>query len=208
MGAVRFMIKYPFRIIGVDPSMTSTGLTSLIFDGSTITIELKRIIETTPDLSFQFRLEQMRCEISDFYLDCLCKKNKCKTHAAIESPPQGARMFSSADTAKATAAAQMGLCRISQTIYTARAVKKFIVPDWHGWSKANWAKAGYTKKYKSSMPSKTSVASNLATRFGVNIAQPDMSDAAAVAIYHAHKDGLLPKGTKWQRENRLSTKRA
>lgn len=189
-----FMTKQKTRIIGVDAALTKTGLISLIFEpGKDIVIESKVLIETNPDRPDSKRLHKI-CKDIRMHVAELQKANPCRTQASLESPPQGASMYSSATVAKACAAGEIALAKYDQQIYMARAVKVFMVPDWPGTCKANWTKAGYTKKWKRSMPSKAAVASHLGTDYGLYIAQQDISDAASLAIYHAHKIGVLNNG--------------
>lgn len=186
----------PFRIIAVDPSLTACAIVVLEFRDA-IQVISKEIIETNPDVPLHDRLRCLMdgCEFRSNKLMTNAYKFARRTYGAVESPPQGARMHNSATIAKTAGACEMGLHKCARVeAYTATAAKRFLVPGWHGWSKANWEKAGYTKKFRKSQPSKSAVASHLAKKFGINLANPDISDAAALGVYMAHKNKWI-KGT-------------
>lgn len=186
----------PFRIIAVDPSLTACAIVVLEFRDAIRVID-KEVIETQAEARMDARLRCLMNECTRAY-----KRHSNgayefarRTYGVVESPPQGARMHNSATMAKVAGACEMGLGKCNKLeAYTATAAKRHLVPGWHGWSKANWEKAGYKKKFRKSQPSKSSVASHLATKYGINLANPDMSDAAALGVYMAHKNKWI-KGT-------------
>jgi len=181
--------------IGVDPSLTACAMIAIMINrrptATEYSVILKRIVETDSADPLPIRLELIRVATHNFAAQLQTVYPDRRIIAAVESPPQGAKMFSSATVAKATAACEMGLTPIIAASYTAQAVKRYMVPKWPGLSKANWAEAKYTKKYKRSIPSKASVSSRLAEKCKIYLNDLDLSDAAAIAVYHAHKEGLI-----------------
>lgn len=181
--------------IGIDPSLTACALVAVhIQAGKVRKIIDSDIFSTDDTLSLPERLETLR-EFTQNFVTKLRVPRASAMIGAVETPPQGGRMFSSTTVAKCTAACEMGLFpKIIAAGYTAIAVKRYMVPHWYGYSKANWTRAGYTAKFKRSHPSKIAVSSAISQRFNLHIANTDESDAAAIAIYHAIKIGAMKDG--------------
>lgn len=177
------------RVIGVDPSLTACAIVVLeIVHGTSIKLVHHTIVSTESGRTIGSRLNQLCYECGRIRT---AHADTGHVWATVESPPQGARMHNSAVLAQTAGACVMGLDPLPTTMHTAAAVKRFIVPHWHGASKDNWARSGRTHKFKRSQPSKIAVASHLASRYGINLLDHNLSDAAALAVYHAHRSGLI-----------------
>lgn len=68
--------------------------------------------------------------------------------------------------------------------------KLLICPKWPGWSLKNWEAAGYTRKFKRSLPDKGSIIAGLHTRFGIIVHNEHEADAITVAIAAAIQSGI------------------
>lgn len=168
-------------ILGVDPSLTACAIVAIIRKKRGFELLSSAVISTPNADHLAARLIMLQDGVRNF-----AAQFGDDVVAAVETPPQGSRMFSSAVVAKATGACEMGLWPVVSRSYTAQAVKRFMVPTWPGLSKENWKNAGYTKAFRRSMPSKTAVSSRLAERFGIYVADMNTSDACAIAVYHSH----------------------
>lgn len=178
--------------IGLDPSLTGTGISALQFTLGTrgryrVTEPWPgRLVAPDPELSLTTRLSEIVDGV-EAYLTYIGERTAAYDVVwvvGIEGFSRGSR-FRREEAGMAHAAALIGVGRsgmtVSQTV-TPLDVKKVACPLWPGYSKANWVANGYTRKFKRSMPGKVSVQRGLERRFGIKIENDNVSDAACVAI--------------------------
>lgn len=86
------------------------------------------------------------------------------------------------------------------TMHAIGNIKRLAVPNWPGYSREAWAKAGYAKsRFKRSNPTTIAVASGLSIRFGIHLMNEHEVDAMVVAIAAANKAyGIKPE--MWRKD--------
>lgn len=80
---------------------------------------------------------------------------------------------------------------------TPASAKKVACPDYHGWSKDNWLRAGKRGKWKRSMPPKEDVIMGVAQRFKVGFATDAEADAFSVAVAGAESIKFISSRNTW-----------
>lgn len=88
---------------------------------------------------------------------------------------------------------------------TPSSAKKVACPDYHGWSKDRWAKAGKKGEWKRSMPDKDDVIMGVAQRFKVGFATDAEADAFSVAVAGAELIRFISSRNTWFHDKRLSS---
>lgn len=179
-----------FHVIGVDPSFSACGL-AYVRIRSIHSADGKAVLSSAVDLVDHATI---RTDSTDDHADRLwdihvgvrefAAKNTAAFYA-IEGFAFGAK-FQREIQGMVHGAILVSL-RVGGAnkieIVTPMQAKKVACPDFPGWSKENWAKAGYTAKFKRSMPEKTTVMSGLRKRFGfTGLVSDAVADAACVAI--------------------------
>lgn len=179
-----------FKVIGVDPSFAACGLACVrlqrITDDAGITVRASEVkllghatIRTDSTDDHADRLWDLHVGVREFM-----EKHGASLYA-VEGFAFGAKFQREVQGmvhgAILVSLRVGGAAKIE--VVTPMQAKKVACPEFPGWSKANWSKAGYTQPFKRSMPEKATVMSGLRRRFGfVGLVDDAVADAACVAI--------------------------
>jgi len=164
-------------IIGHDPSLTGYGLAAInVTNGKPTLIDSEIFSTDASTPTAQRYLEIYRWAVGFV-------TNHKPYMVGIETVPSFAKLGSSAQVAEITGIGVVASAPHEPVRVTASTAKRWVLPNWPGLSKANWAAAGRTTKYKRSMPDKNSVINELYRRFRFKLTDLNASDAALVALW-------------------------
>jgi hypothetical protein len=168
---------------GIDPSLSATGMVLLkaVCVRGRVEVEVldTRIERTSYEWPMVSRVNQLCGSVRTF-----SRVGNNLDRFAVEDFARGAK-FRREEQGMAVGALLVGLGPRPVVMVSPLDAKMVACPKWPGLSKANWAAAGYTKKFKRSMPGKADVISGLQRRWSLTFHDDALADAACVAIYAA-----------------------
>lgn len=187
----------PSHVVGIDASLTNTALVAIDLAGlrrkPLTACVTTRLIETDPSDQFADRLITIYRAADGFFSQLRARTDYAGAAVAVEGFSFGDR-FRQYDLGavqgilRVTCRAATGLLIASVTPQTA---KRFICPEWPGWSLQHWIANGYRGKFKRSMPGKADVAAALFARYKFDPGNEHVVDATLVALAHAHAIGVI-----------------
>jgi len=184
-----------YKAIGLDHSLTNTGVAFVVTDGNKILNYSTHTIKTTSKEPIEQRVSFIATGVRKLIASStigVCAFDDL----GIENVSRGSK-FRREEMGMSFAAALIGSYSFvrkgsaSVTLVTPQQHKVMLCPNWHGTNKVNWEKMGRTGKFKRSMPDKISTMSALYATHKIKVTNDHESDAAAIAIYVAIKNGGL-----------------
>lgn len=211
------MLSYT-HLLGIDASLSATAYAILSIEKSNgqrwgIQLVKSDVIQTYPETPLRVRLRDTAVFIAEaanwaanfslgaYPLPVARGVHKGPLIVGIEDFSRGSR-FRREEAGMSTAVTLLGLQKGIGTLWRnpaagpvmipPREVKKTVLPNWHGWSKAHWVASGRTHKFKMSMPDKVSVQSALMRTYRFRFDDEHQADAACVALAVAKRKKLIP----------------
>lgn len=189
----------PIRlVVGIDASMSSTGLAAALVRGPDLGSRwATRVILTKPDTPESLRLAAIADGVVSFVLAAVksvpvpTRRAGFSTWVAIEDFARGFP-FRREEMGMAAGAAISAVCsrlKLEVSRVPVREAKAVACPRWPGLNKANWELARKPGKFKFGMPDKGSVIAGLHRNFRVVTHSEHVADAACVAIALARRLG-------------------
>lgn len=192
-------------VLGVDPSLTATGVVVLRV-GVAHKLEVRRakcevrfagVCKTEPSREMSVRLKAIYTYIYDVCREQLGAQTSACVDGDNEHQIWAVEDFArNARFAREEAGMVQGVCRLAvldsgrdvpvdPVCVSPRTAKQVACPEWPGWSKKHWQRAGYQSRFKMSMPDKKSVLSGLRSRWGLFCPNDAVGDAVCVALVAA-----------------------
>lgn len=171
-------------VIGIDPSFTACGIASVLVSSNEVRVWASEVISTPSEDDYAERLWAIHSGVREF----VSRTTEATVHA-IEGFAYGAKFNREAQGmvyGACLVALRVGGAEKIEIVTPAQA-KKIACPDFAGWSKDKWAAAGYTTKFKRSMPEKATILSGLRRRYGFAAMSDAVGDAVCVAIAAGYK---------------------
>lgn len=205
--APRAGVKVPARVLkeplaqldvlGIDPSLSATGFAHisvrLVENRARVTLKNHHVHTClSSDRPIGERLETLR-DSTIAQVTQAAGSRRLKLVVGVEDYSRGSRFrreeagMTGGCVRAALWSGEYGDDFIVPIEVPPRDAKRVACPDWPGWSKAHWRAAGYTAKYKMSMPDKPAVISGLYRRWKIKTLDDAVADACCIAIYAASR---------------------
>ena len=191
-------------IVGLDLSLSATGVVVLAHQGVNSTISLRLLASyvcsaPAPDgteTDKGLRLYELTQKIADGISKHVPYESCSDIHVYAEGYSFGSRNAREriGETHGAVFAGIWADFERPVSYVTPATAKRVACPDHYGWSKANWEAARKTGKWKRSMPSKEEVMLGVYRRFGLRLATDAEADAFCVAYSGMMKNPWFKPG--------------